>query len=69
MLPSPILDRLSRHTDALSKQKSIARHSAALKLAGDKQDKAAATSNTAVVNKITDAFSQLRSVAMKNVCV
>ena len=68
MLPSPILDRLSRHTDALSKQKSIARHSAALKLAGDKQDKAA-TSNTAVVNKITDAFSQLRSVAMKNVCV
>lgn len=67
VLPSPILDRLSRHSDGLNKQK--ARHSFVLKT--QQQDMVASPTlhKPSVVNKITDAFIQLRNEAMRNVCV
>ncbi|XP_067946657.1 phosphatidylinositol 4-kinase alpha-like [Watersipora subatra] len=68
VLPSPILDRLNRHSEALKQQKASSQQSAALKTQPtEKQDKSFPSS--AVVNKITDAFDQLRNIAMKNVCI
>lgn len=55
--PSPILDRLNRHSQTRSPRSPMR----------------SVTTNTdyskgAVVNKITEAFDQLRDIAMKSVC-
>lgn len=67
--PSPVLDRLSRHSDVFSKPKSSLRQNLVKTQSIDKQERQASQHKTAVVNKITNAFQQLRDVAMKNVCM
>lgn len=65
--PSPVLDRLSRHCDEVNKNKVAMRPVQGRTQSADRQD--TPRGKSAMVNKITDAFLQLRDVAMKNVCV
>ncbi|KAF6031162.1 hypothetical protein EB796_010520 [Bugula neritina] len=69
--PSPIIDRLNRHSEVLSGKKSSSKRGtpAKISLSSDQDDRLSTVSmRSSVANKITDAFFQLRNVAMKNVC-
>lgn len=67
--PSPILSRLSRHSESVNKQKSPAKQLQSANNSPAHADLLARSPNkVSIANKITDAFQTLLSVALKNLC-